>query len=375
MKYFGQFILFFCFALIGAGCPLTQNLDTPRIAEPIETTLSEQTIAQKLGFGEIPKVPTSELRPGTKGSVRVNADLPTIPEFVTVLRVKSGRPNPSQLRNIGASLNIPGGVIGASPLSQELTLQWTDDQGVEWNFNGSSRKLEFSDPAAKPESNTVTELPDYQRVLENALAFLSTHGINATRLGKPYIEPDWKAWWESEREQKRCVGFTDRALIRTMSASTALLHAAPPNLPPANETNCLTPEFPSRIVVQFNATQDEQSVFMGDGVTVKGATLYVDVSNQKISSGSIVQQIDPDRSDYPGLTLDEARQKLAQGGQGGTPNGNVTIDDVSFEWFLMEDKTAPFVTYLYPAFVGSGTIVYADGRTSPYRIVVPLVSN
>lgn len=373
MKQFGLYSILISLAVLGAGCPLARPEAVPKIAEPIEQILPERPIAQVQGFGEIPQVPAPKLRPGTSGSVQVNALLPEVPPTVTVLRVQSGNPTAGELRNLGAAFNIPGETIGVAPQTQTLTLQWIDDQGAEWIFNGASRNFEFSNPTKIIKTKPVAEWLASDGLLDAARTFLAVKGVNTRHLGAPYLEPDWTAWWANEQKLGHCMNEAARAVVRSISASTALLPAAPPALPPAQTTRCLTPEFPSRAVVQFNATQDAQGIFKGDGTPIKGATLYLNALTGEVISGSFTQPVDPERSDYPGLTQEEAQLKLAQGGQGGTPSGDVALDEVTFEWFLIQDQKNPTDSYLYPALVGSGIITYPDGKTAPYRIVVPLV--
>jgi hypothetical protein len=373
MKHLGLYSILISLAVLGMGCPLAPPEATPQIAEPIEQVLPARPIAQVRGFGEIPKVPSPKLRPGTKGSVQVNALLPEIPTTVTVLRIKSGNPAPAELRNLGAAFNIPGETIGVAPQTQTLTLQWIDDQNTHWTFTGAERNFVFTNPTKTIKTNPVAQWMTSNQLIDAARSFLTVKGVNLRHLGPPYLEPDWNAWWKNEQELNHCMDQAARAVVRTVSASTVLLHAAPPSLPAAKNAHCVTPEFPSRAVVQFNATQDAQGIFNSDGSSIKGATLYLNALTGEVLFGSFTQPADPERSDYPGLALEEAELKLAQGGQGGTPNGDVTIDAVTFEWFKIEDQVDTTTAYLYPALVGTGTITYPDKTTAPYRIIVPLV--
>lgn len=350
--------------LLGAGCG-SETGTSPTIAEPIERSSLFRPITQHLGFGVLPKTPAPALRPGRSGSVRVTAEVPTLPAAITVLRIPSGRPSAPQLRNIASSFGIPGGTVRANPESRAFELEWKDETGVRWKYHGSTREMEFVDESATIKTLTVSAWPDKSRIMAVVDSFLEERGVNRKRYSDPYIAPDWVAWWNTERAIGHCMTAAALADVRAISASLSLLLKDPPNLS-SFRSACMEPEFPSRIVIRMSATQDGQGIFLGEGTPVYGATLYFDATTHQIVAGSFLLSSDPERSDYPALTIDEARARLAQGGQGGTPNGDVTITKIFFEWFRVE-------IYLYPAFVGVGTITYRDGTTSPYRIVVPLL--
>ncbi|MBI4139042.1 hypothetical protein HY479_02730 [Candidatus Uhrbacteria bacterium] len=360
-------------AFIGAGCPFGQNLASPKIAQPIGEAFPARPISQARGFGDIPDVPPPPLRPGSRGSVLVRAELPTIPAAMTVLRLKSGQPDETVLRNIGGSIGIPGGLIGTHPTTRELLIEWRDEHGVRWSYFGRERRVEFTDTSKPMKTLTVSAWPSAERVLQEAAAFLHTKGIGRSRYGTSYIEPDWASWVASEEQAGRCINQPSLEMIRVMATMTELRQRDLPLLPNAGQTACLNPEFPSRITVRMNATQDGQAIFTGDGTPYPGAVLVVDALTGDVVSGSFLLSADPDRSDYPAQSIDEARKRLAQGGQGGTPQGDVTVENISFEWYRVDDREDPPTSYLYPAMVGSGTITYPDSRSGPYRIIVPLV--
>lgn len=358
-------------ALFGAGCFLQTPIASPQIAESIGQSFEERPIAQLRGFGDIPRTPSPHLRPGFRGSVRVKADFPAIPPNVTVLRERSGRPSDTQIRNIAGTLNIPSGTIGANPDGRELALEWKDDRGVAWTSNASERRLDFTDESKPITTLTVSSLPDDSTAIASAMAFFQDRGVDTTRYGSAYVDPDWTAWWNVEKARGRCMSSQTLASIRAISASMSWIDDGLPTLP--QSTSCVPPEFPSRMVVRLSATQDGQAILHDDGSPYHGATLLVDAATGDVASGWFTIPVDPDRSDYPALTINEARERMARGGQGGTPNGDVTIDAISFEWYRVDDGATPRTDYLYPTLVGSGSITYPDKTTSPYRIVVPLV--
>lgn len=356
--------------LVGAGCGPT--LVSQPIAEPLGSA-ETRPLAQHEGFGTIPSPPSPIIRPGTNGSVRIQAEFPNLPPTVAVLRIKEGRPNAPELRNIAAALGIPGSMFGSNPESRQLTLEWKDADGFRWNYDADGRRVEFTAATATPKTLTVSAWPDKQAAFEAALTFLTSKGVDLRRLGVPYFDPDWTGWWEGQKNAGRCMDAATVALIRSFAA-TAPKTLRPPTLPFATETVCTTPEFPARLSVTFNATQDTQTILSGDGTPYTGAALVLDAATLDILSGSFLVTRDPLRSDYPSLTLEEARTRMASGGQGGTPNGDVVIASILFEWFQIENMETPRTRFLYPALVGRGTITYRDETTGPYTIVVPLLN-
>jgi len=360
-------------ALLGAGCQLTAPVTTPKIAEQIGAALPERPIPQEKGFGAIPSVPIPQLKPGTAGSVRLTAAMPTFPANVAVLRVRSGNPDDAQIRNIAASFNLPGGIVGSHPIGRGMTLDWADGLGIRWSFDAAARSIEFADETAPTKALTVSEWADRTRVLQQAVTFLDDRSISRQRLGQPYVDPDWAAWWDAEQTLGRCMNADMIAIVRAISSSPSFLQQPPPSLPLSRGTRCVKPEFPSRMVVRMNETQDGQAIFLGDGTAQVGATLFTDATTGDVRSGSLAVRSEPDRSDYPSIAADEARKRMLSGGLGGTPNGDVTIDTATSEWYAIHDTADPTVAYYYPALIGSGAIRYADGRTAAYRIVVPLV--
>lgn len=360
-------------ALFGAGCQLTAPTATPQIAEQIGAALTERPIAQSKGFGAIPSVPTPQLKPGTTGTVRLNAALPTFPPTVAVLRVRSGNPDDAQILNIASSFGLPGGIVGSHPVGRGMTLDWTDGNGMLWSYDAAARSVEFADESSPTKALTVSEWTGQNGVLQKSVTFLDDRDISRQRLGLPFVDPDWSAWWDTEQSLGRCMDADTIAIVRAISSSPSYLQQPPPTLPLSKATKCVAPEFPSRMVVRMNETQDGQAIFLGDGTAQVGATLFVDATTGDVRSGSFAIRSEPDRSDYPAVTADDARKGMLSGGLGGTPNGDVAIDSITSEWYAIRDTADPTVSYYFPALIGSGTITFPDGRAAAYRIVVPLV--
>jgi hypothetical protein len=373
MKRFRLLAVICAFALLGAGCVPGPAIQSLKVSEPIGEALPARPISQVKGFGEIPSAPLASLRPGNRGSVIVRAELPSVPEVVTVLRQKGGQPDETVLRNIAGSIWMPGGTIGAHPVTREIVLDWRDEDGVQWTYNGRDRRTEFVDTSKPRKTLTVSSWPTMERIIQSAVSFLNQRGISQNRYGTPFVEPDWAVWLRAEKAAGHCVDKDALQTIRVMATMTDLRQSDLPKLPNAGKTLCLNSEYPSRITVRINATQDGQAIFSDDGTPYPAAILVVDAVSLEVVFGSFIAGADPDRSDYPALSFEEVRRRLAQGGQGGTPQGDVTIEDVAFEWYRIESREDPPTSYLYPALVGSGMITYPDKQVGSYRIIVPLV--
>jgi hypothetical protein len=356
--------------IAGAGC---EPITSPQISGSIGDAFPSRPIAQEKGFGEIPTIPAPPFKSGVSGSVRILAAFPDVPASVSVLRVSDGRPDDTLIRNSSNALGLPNGVIGSAPVGHNLTLDWNDGTGIHWTAAATGRRVEFTDEAHPVGVLTVSGLPTNPEVILTAEAFLGDHGVSTKRYGQPYIDPDWTAWWQSQTAQGRCMSAQTIQAVRSLSASMSFTETDFPSFPNVTQSNCVSAEFPSRVAVRWNTTQDGQGIFTNNGTPELGALIFVDVSANRVTSGFFTLAADPVRSDYPGLTLDEAREQLARGGQGGTPNGNVTVTTIRFEWYPISDEKVPATNYLYPALVGEGTIEYNNGTSGPYRIVVPLV--
>ncbi|MBU1348572.1 hypothetical protein KJ781_00700 [Patescibacteria group bacterium] len=366
-------VLIAAFATLGAGCRITSPLTSPQVAERIGTALPEQPIGQERGFGDIPKPPVPRLRPGTSGSVRLETDFPQIPATTMVLRMRSGRPNDTTIRSIASSNNLSDGIIGTHPLGRDLDMSWSDGAGFRWSFNAVRRRVDFEDETRTSDALTVSGWSAVDRAGEVSVAFLDDRGISRDRLGDPYLDPDWNRWWNEETANGRCMTEATIAQVRAIASSPEFLLQPPPRLEDESASSCVTHEFPSRMVVRMNATQDGQGIFQSDGTPLIGAAFLIDATTGDVRSGWFLGRTEPDRSSYPALDGDAVRTFLLSGGLGGTPSGDVTLTAARFEWTPIADEADPSLTYLYPALVGEGMIRYADGKTAPYRIVAPIV--
>lgn len=366
--------LFLTVTLLGAGCQWTQPIVSPSIAEPLSVAMVDQPISQQRGFGVIPKPRMPRLVPDAPTTVQITVPLPTVPDNVTVLRVSTGRPTDPQLRNLAGVFSIPNAVLGLHPETQGLDLSWKDAGGLVWTYHASNRTLEFRDTSSSFPNSTVPAWSGSPRITLNPLLFLQNHGINRQRLIEPRIDPNWMTWWDIQQQAGHCMDAPVIANIRAQSASGNIFAQTFPTLP-LIRTNaaCVPPEFPARVLVRMAATQDTQAIYHDDGSAENGATFVVDETNGTVVAGKIILPVDPERSDYPGITQDEVRAEVLAGGQGGTPKGAVIITSFTFDWLLVSDGKTPETTYLYPAIIGHGTMTTVENPSTPYHIVVPLV--
>ncbi|MFH1078328.1 MAG: hypothetical protein V1745_03570 [Patescibacteria group bacterium] len=365
------FLLAAC-AISGAGCASTSPLTSPQVAERIGTVLPEQPISQVGGFGVLPKPPVPTLRPGTSGSVRLEADVPQIPETTMVLRIRSGRPNDTTIRSIASSYGLSDGIVGMRPQGQDLGMSWRDGEGFRWAFDALERRVDFMNED-RTDALTVSSWSARDQAALSVLTFLDDRAISRDRLGDAYLDPDWAAWWAAQAASGRCMTEASVAQVRAIAASSTLQLKPALELQDSRTSTCVAPEFPSRLIIRLNATQDGQGIFEADGTPLVGAAFYLDATTGDVRSGWFLGRTEPDRSSYPALDADAARTSLLSGGLGGTPDGDVTVTAVRFEWTPVADESDASVTYLYPALVGEGTILHGDGTTAPYRIVAPIV--
>jgi len=309
-------------SLLGAGCVFEQIPSSPSISAPILDEATEAPIAQRNGFSDIPPAPTAPRKPGARGSVRIQAEFPQLPPDSTVLRIRSGQPNAPELQNIAQALQLPQGTIGRTPATQELLLSWKDDEGRMWTYNGSEGLMHFTNNVIRnADMGGVVFADDVLK--DHAIGFLRSIGADLTRIGNPYVDAE---------------------------ASTS-----------------------KTAVIRFNAKQDGQGIWSESGSARIGASIEIQRMGGRILEGSLLIRQDPDRSDYPTVTQEFAQKQLAQGGLNGTPNGNVVINEITFEWIQVDEHTKSNASFLYPALIGNGEITLPDQRTAPYRIVVSLI--
>jgi len=354
--------------LVGAGC--FAPVASPNVAVILDNRLSDSLVTQKMGFGTLPQIS----QPINHVHVTLTAPLPQLQTEITVIRLRRGTPNESELQNIAAAVGIPGGALGDLPTQSALNLAWTDPSGYQWTYRAEDRVLAFSSSRLAPASPlTVSQLPSNTELTNLANAFLVNRGIDSQLYRNALINPDWNTWWYRAKVAGMCMDISTLQTVRAIGASDPLVANGPPALPLAASTTCVLPEFPNKAVVQYNAFIDQRDVVQADGSFVPGIEIAIDVAKKTITGGRISLFSNPDRSDYPSITPDQALALLQSGGI--TPiSGESTITALEFASYRL-DKTEDgrHTIYLIPSLVGSGFRSLADGTQEPIRIVVPLL--
>jgi hypothetical protein len=352
-------------SLLGAGCWTVPN--PPKVAQPFANPATNEHVAAEKGFGKLPKIEV----PPSQAKVTVSAVLPHLPPNVTVLRVRRGLPNDTELKNLTNALNIPAAVLGNFPSAREMQLEWRDDQGFRWSYRATERVLEFRRTATSGPL-TVDLLKPYDELVTTANSFIFSRGFRPQYYRSGLMAPDWHMWWANGLANGRCMDAETIRGIRGIAASDPLLASSLPALSP-NTNRCAKPEFPALTAIRYRAMLDERDVVRRDGSYVNGAEIVVDNSNKAIVSGKINLFYDPERSDYPALTNEQAMDFIKRGGLSGA-TGEIEISSLEFVFLRVEDEsTTPPSAYLIPAALGKGTHLRPDGQTQAYSIVAPLL--
>ncbi len=354
-------------ALLGAGCFTTPNV--PRTAEQLATSTSDIIVPRQNGFGTLPSIPTGS----GKLAVTLNAEIPPVPGYVTVIRLRRGTPNDIELRNLTSALGIPTGVVSNAPTESNLALDWTDDQGRHWIYHADDRSLDFSEASVTARPFTVTTLPQNDQLISNANGFLIASGISSDTYRAGVVDPDWNNWWLQAKAMGYCMDTATLTRIHAIGTSEPLLASGPPPLPLAASTTCVTPEFPSRVVVRYHALVDQRDVVTTDARSVDGIDLVLDTTSGKVIDGHLNLYSDPDRSDYPAITAEEAKQRLLSGGLSKL-SGSAIITQIDFASLQFEeDRSGIRTIYLIPSLFASGQRTASDGTVSAVSFIVPLV--
>lgn len=306
----------FLLVLLGAGC--LPDVRTQKAAEPFPKDATTAAVAPTNGFGPLPVLPTP------KGGIAVTlqSPVPDIPTKITVLRLRGGSPNETMLRNIVASLGLPGGVLGNRQTGRDLLLRWTDDDGIAWTYDAGARRLGFRREGVS--ETATTTWPDTSALLERANAFLLDRSVRLGWYRAPFAIP--------ESQPRTWITFDYRMLV------------------------------------------DGRDVVTDSGGYVSGANVVVDAGTGATVSGTIVLPSEPDRSDYPALPKSDVERALTLGGLSGA-TGTVIVDAYEFASLRIPGPSSgDSVTFLVPSLVGVGSRVRSDGSREPFRVVVPLLA-
>jgi hypothetical protein len=364
-SFFRFAIPWLALSAFGAGC--IPELASPNVAQPFGTGVTDDRVTEKLGFGALPQipVPASDLR------VTIDAPIPTVPQNITVLRLKSGAPNEAQLLNMASSLGIPGGTLGTELPTRDALLSWTDNAGVRWSYRASSQELSFVNPAATG-TKLSTELPSADVAIQTSNAFLQSRMVKLNQFREPILEPDWTLWWETERAAGRCMDVRSiQEINKEADADFPLTERIAP-LPFATRVACTTAQFPGRMTVRYRMFVDGRDVIRNDGSFVSGAEVAIHGPSRTAANGVIRLSSDPDRSDYPAISTDTARAALLAGGLSGA-SGSLRVTEFEFSSLAVPNPSNSEV-FLIPSLVGIGERTRPDGTTGSFRIVIPLIA-
>lgn len=360
------FIVLAAVCLTGAGCWPT--VGTVKVAQPFSSAGISQPADINQGFGKLPTIAI----PPSLGTVTIKATLPKLPREVTVLRLRPGTPNDTELKSLTNSLDIPAGVLGNLPRANELTAEWSDGQGYRWSYRASDRMLEFWSQATSGPL-TVASLRPYDELIATANAFIFSRGFRAQYYRNGLAKPDWYLWWANGAAAKKCMDAETVRRIRGIAASDPLLAGGPPALAP-DTSRCAKPEFPARTAVRYRALLDERDVVRSDGSYVDGAAIVVDHTDKSVVAGRIEMFYDPERSDYPALTNEQVMDLLGRGGLSGA-SGQIELTTLDFVFLRLEDAaTDPRTVYLIPSVMGKGTRTRTDGQAEAFNVVAPLLA-
>lgn len=302
--------------LLGAGC--LPAVRTQKAAEPFPKDAAFETVVPINGFGPVPapSAPTGGI------TVTLRTPVPDIPTKITVLRLRGGAPNETMLRNVVASLGLPGGVLGNRQTARGLLLRWTDDDGIRWTYDAEERRLDFRRTDAI--ETATTTWPDTASLLERANAFLLDRSVRLGWYRAPFAVP--------EAQPRSWIAFDYRMLV------------------------------------------DGRDVVTESGGYVNGANVVVDAGTNATVSGTVILPSEPDRSDYPALARSDVERALLQGGISGA-SGEVEIASYEFASLRVQGSpTDESATFLVPSLVGIGTRARSDGSRDAFRIVVPLLA-
>lgn len=338
----------------GAGCTST----TISVSEPFREFPSQQVVAEKNGFGPLPRFsyPTNSV------TVEFDLPVPSPAEAVSVLRLRGGLPNETEWRNITGAIGLPGTLLGDVPTPKSLSASWADSGGTLWSYDAASNKLEFASPVVTT-SLTLTQLPATEDIIRLATTFFQTRALPFRDMRDPTVAPDWNAWLKREQDAGRCMSQSAVQRIREIAKQPLTFPGFPP-LPERAVGVCSSPEFPTIQHVLSAGAKDGLDIVQADGSPVVVADLLVDVSRSRVISGSIRMLGDVERSDYTAIDRQTLEKRLAAGGLSRI-TGTVRINQYQLAYTQVGE-------FLVPVMVGSGIHAQED-QDEPVRFVVPLI--
>ncbi|HWQ99482.1 MAG TPA: hypothetical protein VN397_01390 [Candidatus Methylomirabilis sp.] len=370
-------------ATLGQGCLPPVTAPTAPDATSTRSALGEPSpeglVGFKMGFGKLPgAAPSSGLPAGPRPSIVLGADIPVIPPDVTVLRERKTAPDEILLQNITSAARVPAGTLGRAPSASALTLRWRDDQGYRWTYDAALHRVGF-DRITGADTATVSQLLQDDRLIQTAKAFLDERGALTRGWGKPELSFSWFKWWERALGENRCMNDAALGAVRELGKKGDADVKNAPLLPFRDSgARCVNPEFPTLQAVDYAATRDEQLVLNDRGESIFAAHLVVNVKDGTVQSGWFELPTDLDRSNYPALSANETLERLRAGGlnpiTGSSPGVTITLNSfvIGLHKHTVTADDQPR-SYFLPALWARGTVRRADGSTTGYATLVPLV--
>src|SRR3989338_2316870 len=364
---------------LGQGCVFTPATYTTSTVTPTGDPSPEGPVGFKEGFGKLPgAAPQASLAPGPRPSIVLGAELPKFPPDVTVLRQHRSTPDSILLENMAVALQIPAETLGRDPVGNALTLGWRDDLGFRWTYDASLNRMTF-DRVAQPTAATVRTLRDDDSLIQTVKTFLDGRSILTRGWGKPELSFSWSKWWAASEEQNRCMDEKSLAAVRELGRKGDLDVANAPLLPFRDSgARCMDHEYPALQSVDYAATRDEQLVLNGKGASAFAARIVVDVATGAVANGWVGLPPELARANYPPLPADEVLERLRAGGlnpiEGSSPAVTITLDSFVIGLYRhtvrVDDQSR---SYFLPALWARGKVRRADGSTTGYATVIPLV--
>ena len=369
-----RFSLLASLVFLGAGCAsMMPSTPVVPMASDSGTPSPEGLIAFSQGFGLLPgKNPMTVNRPVSTVSVNLE-NLPEYPSGITVIRKRSTMPNATVLQNISAATHIPIGTLEQNPKAKALTFEWQDSSGYRWKYDAQTDRLEFekdttvSLTTSKPLSDDV--------LLQVSSGFFKNRGLLSGDWGSPYTVFSWQKWWEDRMKENKCMSRSSIEVIRKMALESSLDFDLLSSLSSKDSSDCVDPEFPNLQVVRFSISKDGEMVFDRDGSAAIGAEAVVRMDTQEIVRGWVEIKREADRSNYLAIQPDRLEAYLKSGGISGFPTSAKSFEAKKFNKGSyryiapVEDEKR---TFYIPAIQAEGTLMYENGTSIPYAVVVPL---
>jgi hypothetical protein len=366
----------FVITVLGAGCfqPVSESEKPEQFGSPSP----EGFVSFNEGFGKIPgPAPEMPEKRTSAPAVEWEIDLPSHPTEVTVLRMYRTLPDPAFLQNITTALRIPAGALKSGPTAEAMSIQWRDEDGYRWTYDGGTHRVTFA-LIEPPETDTVNALPANDSLVGIADDFLNERGVDTRSWSSPGLAFSWNDWWRDVQLDNHCMTFASVAAIRELARDGSLVSPALPALPLKRDVTCALPEFPARHLIRYHLNRDEQEVFDNKGERAAVAELTVNAAANAAESGWFELAEEVDRSNYPSLALKDALENLRNGGLRGTSGYGAQdlITITSFKRGLYRhDVTVDGAirTYFIPGIYASGDAMRPNGGREPFDTFVPLL--